>query len=386
MTRREAYLKLRWGVGGPATLGLRLGHLAAIAVGVGATAWATTPDLSSELTSTLNEMRAAVLAIFTVEYLARAWTAPEGAETAPPWTARVVWMTSGMAVVDLLALAPWLPLLAGGSFDAFGSSYDDLCAAFWIVKLAHHVPEQAIVVRVLANARVSVLSVLTIFAMIMVIAAVTMHLIEGTANPAAFGTLPKALWWAVVTLTTTGYGDEVPLTVAGRIVASAVMVCGISVLAILAGILVTGYAQEARREEFLRTWRLVASVPFFKALPPSAIAEITGILKASTYPAGAAVVRVGDPGDKMFFIAEGEVEVRLKPEPVRLKIGDFFGELALITQQPRGATVATVTSTTLLALDVADFLILAGRLPELTEAIEAAGKQRLEEDKDMTPV
>ena len=86
-----------------------------------------------------------------------------------------------------------------------------------------------------------------------------------TRRPAdqTFGSVPAALWWAVVTLTTTGYGDVVPVTPLGRLVAALVMISGLGVFGLWTGILATGFAAETRRDNFLKTWESVSKVPFF---------------------------------------------------------------------------------------------------------------------------
>src|SRR5207244_2083084 len=197
-------------------------------------------------------------------------------------------------------------------------------------------------------------------------------------QPDAFGSIPAALWWAIVTMTTTGYGDVIPQTVLGRMLSGIVMVSGILVIALWAGILATGYFEETRRREFLRTWDLVAKVPFFHDVGAAAIADVAQLLRPRDYSAGATIVRRGERGDCMYFVAAGEVEVRVSPEAIRLGSGDFFGELALLTGDPRNATVVAARPSTLLRLDIVDFRHLLGRQPELARIIRAAADRRLE--------
>ena len=142
--------------------------------------------------------------------------------------------------------------------------------------------------------------------------------------------MPAALWWAVVTLTTTGYGDEVPHTALGHLLGSVVMICGIATFGLWTGILATGFASESRRRNFIETWDLVSKVPFFQTLDPTAITEITHMLRRVEIPERTAVIRRGRVGDCMYFIAAGEVEVDVMPTPVRLGVGAFFGEMALL--------------------------------------------------------
>ena len=108
------------------------------------------------------------------------------------------------------------------------------------------------------------------------------------------------------------------------------MICGIATFGLWTGILATGFAAESRRRNFIQTWDVVSKVPFFQTLDPSAITEITHMLRRVEMPARIAVVRRGKVGDCMYFIANGEVEVDIVPTPVRLGSGTFFGELALL--------------------------------------------------------
>jgi voltage-gated potassium channel len=180
----------------------------------------------------------------------------------------------------------------------------------------------------------------------------------------------------VTTLTTTGYGDAVPVTLAGRLLGGAVMICGIGLFGLWAGILASGFSQELRRSEFLRTWDLVAHMPLFHSLGAPLIADVTRLLRTQVVSRGRVVVRRGQPGDSMFFIADGEVEVFADPAPVTLTAGSFFGEMALITGEPRNATVVTTRTSMLLRLDVADFRDLMARSPELMRVIQSESARR----------
>jgi voltage-gated potassium channel len=80
-----------------------------------------------------------------------------------------------------------------------------------------------------------------------------MHLVEGEEQPMNFGTIPRAIWWATVTLTTVGYGDVVPITIDGRIFGIVILISGIGMAALPAGILAAGFTKEIqRRKELFR--------------------------------------------------------------------------------------------------------------------------------------
>jgi voltage-gated potassium channel len=312
-----------------------------------------------------------VCAFFIAEYVARL-----GAASAAPgahrrgWQARLAWAISAKGLFDLLGAMP-------GVLDiAFSPTYASLYGFVWAFKPIRYSQGLASLERVISRARHALLSVLLAFGIVLLAAASLAYLLERDAQPELFGSIPQALWWAIVTLTTTGYGDVTPITPAGRILAGIVMVAGILVFALWAGILASGYAEELRRREFLRTWDLVAKVPFFKNVGASVIADVARLLRARDYPSRAVIVRRGQSGDCMYFIASGEVEVRLGPGTVRLGPGEFFGEIALLTGGPRNATIVATQPCTLLTLDIVDFRHLLGHQSELARVVREEAERR----------
>jgi voltage-gated potassium channel len=231
---------------------------------------------------------------------------------------------------------------------------------------------------VLVRESEAVLGVLFVFAALLLLGSIGGYLFERSVQPEHFGSVPRALWWAIVTLTTTGYGDTVPLTLYGRMLAGAMMIAGIVTFGMLAGILATGFSLEVRRREFLRNWDLVKQVPIFRDLGPGTVADLAALLRPQELPARTVIWRRGDPGDSMYFIVSGEVDVLMKP-PVRIGAGQFFGEMALLQDRARAATVKTTQPCQLLELDIVDFRALASKTPELMRSIEAEASRRLEQ-------
>lgn len=285
------------------------------------------------------------------------------------------YLFSPAGLVDVVAILPVPIALACGVEPPTAW----LLGSLWVLKLAQNSPGFAQLGRVFVIEAKPLASVLVLFLIVLFLASAAMHIVERDGQPEAFGTLPGSLWWAVVTLTTTGYGDEVPQTAIGRLLGATVMICGIATFGLWTGILATGFAAESRRRNFIRTWDVVSKVPFFQMLDPSAITEITQVLRRVELPPRVPLIRRGKVGDCMYFIVEGEVEVEIEPTPVRLGEGTFFGELALLGDQVRTANVSTTKRSTLLALDLADFRKLMAQHPELARVIEAEGKRRLGE-------
>jgi voltage-gated potassium channel len=121
---------------------------------------------------------------------------------------------------------------------------------------------------------------------------------------------------------------------------------------------------------------MVARVPLFSRLDAASIADLVGMLRARTVPAGASIVRKGERGEAMYLIASGTVEVDSPAGKVRLQEGSFFGEMALLSREPRSATVTAVRATDLLVLDANDFLRLVDRLPEVGARVQAVARER----------
>jgi len=357
----------------PARL-FRVAHHALAATGLLALVLDTVPSVETLAGAELGLVFDLALAFFLAEYFLRLWVAREApwATAGRPWRARRHWIVTGSGLIDLLALLPLAALAAGAPVAVV----HDL-GMVWILKFGRYSEGLRLVGRVLYNARGPLESVLLAFLLVLLLAATFEHLAEGGRQPETFGSIPQALWWAVVTLTTTGYGDVVPVTPLGRVIGGVVMICGIGTFAFLAGVLANSFAQEMHRREFLRTWDLVARVPFFHSVGAPVIAEVAKQLRPRDVTAGAVVARRGERGDCMYFIVSGEVAIQLDSGPLLLGEGQFFGEISLVTGSPRNATVVARSACQLLVLDIADFRRLAAQQPDLMRAIDEEARRRL---------
>jgi voltage-gated potassium channel len=312
----------------------------------------------------------ACLAFFVFEWVVRLRHAVQGQRG---WT----YALSGRGLLDAISAAaiPLALVLGANPKSAW------LLGIFWMFKVVPGIPGLRQLRRVLVQETGPLLSVLVIFLMVLFLASVAMYFLERDAQPNSFNSVPAALWWAVATLTTTGYGDVVPITPLGRLVAAFVMICGLGVFGLWTGILATGFAAETRRDNFLKTWESVSKVPFFAALGPAAIADVTHMLRTMDLPARTTIIRKGQQGDCMYFIADGEVEVDLPGKKVRLGDGAFFGEMALLGNNLRSANIMTTRVSQLLVLDLVDFRLLMARHPDLAETIDAEARRRELENK-----
>jgi voltage-gated potassium channel len=350
--------------------GYRVLQYCVLAAGLVAMFAATVPDVRPDLRAWLTVGLWCCLGFFTFEMAVRVWT-----KSASEHGSR--YLLSAAGAIDAMAVLPIpIALLVGVPVETAW-----LLASLWLLKLTTYVPGLSLLWRVISLESRALASVFAIFLIVLLLAAVALYVLERAAQPEQFGSLPLSLWWAVTTLTTTGYGDAVPESFLGRVIAGMVMICGLGVFGLWTGILATGFAAEHRRRDFVRTWDLVTRVPFFRDLYPAAIVELTRMLRRLDVAERTVVVRRGRPGDCMYFIASGEVEVRLEPRPVRLGPGSFFGEMALLERGPRTATVVTTAPTTLLILDVSDFHAFTALHPDLAQTVETEAKRRASDSK-----
>jgi voltage-gated potassium channel len=347
----------------------------AVAGSVFAAAWGTIPGLSPAFNMTLHGISQAAFVIFLIEYLARLASAPgrDPAARAEPVEAIFHYARSPLGLVDALVVLPQLASLTG-VLDADWARLGGVLALIKIARYARAIP---LVTTVFRNEGRSLLAALNVMLVLLMIAATVMYMLEHNAQPQLFSSIPASLWWAIVTIATVGYGDMTPITIGGRVFAGVTMLIGIAMFAVPAGILATGFAAEIRRRDFVVTWNTVAKVPLFSSLDAASIASIARLLKPEIAPAHYAIVRRGEPATAMFFIMAGEVEVDVQPHPVRLRAGQFFGEIALLRESQRTATVTAMTEVQLLALEASDFRSLIERYPDLKERIARIAENRM---------
>jgi voltage-gated potassium channel len=341
--------------------------VALIVLSVGASMLESVPAVMARFGGWLIAIEWLCIALFTLEYAARLWVAVEdrAGRYADPVLGRLRYALTPAAIIDLVAIAPfYLELLGAGSLV-----FLRVLRLARLLKMTRYSPALATLQIVLANERRSLLSALLIVVVIMVMSAGFMHLAEAEAQPALFGTIPDALWWAAITLTTVGYGDVVPVTGFGRLIAALTALCGIAVLAVPTAILGAGFARELQKQDFVGKASMVARVPAFRHLGPPQLAEVTTLLQPRVLPPRYTILRRGEQPEAMYFIDQGRVLLR---DPTRRQVlgpGEFFGEVALLQGRPREATAVTLTQCRLLELSGHDFFRLIGGDDSLREAI-----------------
>ena len=188
--------------------------------------------------------------LFTLEYAARVWAAVErdDGRYAAPVQGRIRYMLTPLALIDLIAILPfYLSFLLPVDLR-----FMRVFRLFLIFKLTRYQPSMSLLAGVLRNEAAPIAAALFVLAMLLVVAASFAYLAEREAQPAVFASIPDAMWWAIVTMTTVGYGDMVPVTPLGKVIGGLIAVIGLGMVALPAGLLASGFSEQLhqRRREF----------------------------------------------------------------------------------------------------------------------------------------
>jgi voltage-gated potassium channel len=315
--------------------------------------------------------------IFAGEYALRLWAAPVDRRGlySRPVRGRMRYLASPMAVFDLLAFAP---SLLGLVFPACHGVFN-VVRLVAILKLVRYSTAMNILRTVVYQERRALWSVALLMLVMLVLCSSAMYLVENAQQPQVFSSIPASMWWGMATLTTVGYGDITPVTPIGKVFGSVIAMIGIGMFAMPAAILASGFAREMRKRDFVISWNLVAQVPLFEHLTAQQIADIADLLTHRGAIPGEVIFHQGDAGDGVYFVAEGALRVETAGRTFAINAGDFFGEIALLTEGERTATVRAATSCQLLFLASPDFHGLLDDNPDLKQNVERVAHERLEE-------
>ena len=334
---------------------------------------ASVPEFDARFGGLFTVIQVAAVVVFALEYAARLWSVVgHSMRQLSASRDRIEYALSSLGIIDLMAFLPALIALLARDRASL-----TLLGMLPFFKLVRYSPAMRSLLSALHAERRTLLGCLVILAGAVLLFASLLYAIEHKVQPDKFGTIPQAMWWAIVTLGTVGYGDVVPLTPLGKLVSVFAIVAGLVMIALPVAIISRAFADEVRRRDFVVTWGMLARVPLFSHLGAAEIADIMRLLRAQTIESGEILVRRGDAASSMYFITAGEVEIELPNQRVRLSDGTFFGEIALLRRTKRSGTVTAMRKTKLLALDAQDFHALIERVPDLAAHVHRTAKARL---------
>jgi len=223
----------------------------------------TVPGTSSQWGTELHIIEVISVCLFTLEYILRIWSsgaAPPSAlasskdvQLHTPWQKRWYYLKSPMALIDLLAILPFYLSM----FVTLDLRILRVFRVLRILKLGRYSRSMQTLITAIRNESHALIAALSVLMLFTVIAATCIYYIEHTAQPEAFSSIPASLWWAVVTLTTVGYGDIVPITPGGKLFGGLITILGICFYALPAGILSSSFTaqMQLKRDRFKETVR-----------------------------------------------------------------------------------------------------------------------------------
>lgn len=350
-----------------------------IVASISATVLESVPRLKAEYGGLFQLTEIVCLVAFSIEYILRIWIAPEHIpyRNLRAAAASGAYILSPQGVVDFLAVAPLWGALAGVA----DLRILVILRVLRVLKFTRYSSSMRSLLEVLSSERRALGGCFMILLCATLVSATAMHVAEGAVQPDKFGTIPDAMWWAIVTLSTIGYGDVVPATVPGRLVASGTIVAGLIMIALPVGIVATAFSEVIHRRDFIVTWSMVARVPLFSRLTADNIAHIAQLLRARQVDRGETIFRRGEPAHSMYFVTEGEVEIEWGPDRqrqlIRLGAGHFFGERAILREEARSSTATSIDRTRLLVLDAVDFRALIAQEVSIARHIQDVTRSRM---------
>ena len=190
----------------------------------------------------LNQFEKWAIIAFSVEYLLRIWTAELLFPELPAWQAKLKYMRSGMAIVDLVSIMPfYLPMFL--PINLVGIRAIRLVRLLRVLKLNRYTDAVASIATVFRSKFREILVSVLLVMIMLVIASLLIYYAEHDAQPDKFANAFSGVWWAVATLTTVGYGDIYPVTAPGRFPGGIIAITGIGLVAVPTGIISAGFVE-----------------------------------------------------------------------------------------------------------------------------------------------
>ncbi|MBQ4837449.1 ion transporter [Pseudoalteromonas luteoviolacea] len=189
------------------------------------------------------------IVVFTLEYFARIWVSVESphSDSSSPIKSRVRYSLSPVSLIDLLAIAPFYLSF----IFAIDLRYLRLLRMLRLLKLTHYFKGLRLFMDVLRKELPSIGAAIIIMSVLVLMSASVMYSVEHEAQPDVFDSIPSAIWWSVVTMTTVGYGDVTPITFLGKFISIFIMLLGVGIVALPAAMLAAKFGDELRTRKQL---------------------------------------------------------------------------------------------------------------------------------------
>jgi len=229
--------------GDAASRAVDLAIIALVLANALAAALETVPGFAARHATALWRFEVVSIAVFTAEYVARVWSCTAGTGVSPV-RGRLRHMLTPLLLIDLAAILPFY--LGALGLDLRVARLARLARFIRLAKLGRYSTAARMLGEGIRSRKEELLLTAVVAAAGIVVAATLMYYAEHAAQPESFPSIPAALWWAVTTLTTVGYGDTFPVTLAGRLIGGFVQVLGVGLVALPAGILAGAFQEQVQ--------------------------------------------------------------------------------------------------------------------------------------------
>jgi voltage-gated potassium channel len=341
-----------------------------IIANVVAVALETIPSIYARWHAVFSDFEKFSVGAYTVEYIVRMWSSVEDPRIAArgPVNGRISFALRPLMIVDFLAFAP--------SYLSFVFPIDlrvlRIFRLFRLVKLARYSHALPALLGVLYAERSALFASGILLVSTMCVAGEVMHLAEGDVQPKLLGTLPDAMYWAITTLTTVGYGDITPITPLGKFIAGLTMVLGLLLFALPIGIIAQGFVSGLNRRRFAITWSTLKQQPLFDGFDVTAMGDLMESVKADIVPEHGQITLAGEPANALFLVVSGTARVDSDSSDDLLQAGTIIGPEALHHQAAYEQTITARTNVRVMVLSHEDLRRLARKNPLLRQRVELA--------------
>lgn len=219
-----------------------------IALNVLAVILETIPSLQRRHAEFFHYFDIVSVAFFTIEYVLRVWSSNHEAKYKHSVYGRIKYMFSLAALIDLLAILPFYVNTVVG-LDLRILRIFRLLRFFRLFRLTSYMKAAKLVTNVFKNSANELMLSLLLAIFLIIISSSLVYFAEHLDQPEKFKSIPDTIWWSVTTLTTVGYGDMVPITIAGKIFTAIILLAGVAIFALPAGIITAGFLEESRKRK-----------------------------------------------------------------------------------------------------------------------------------------
>lgn len=186
------------------------------------------------------------IVVFSVEYLLRVWSCNIDPRYSHSIWGRLRYVFTLGALIDLLAILPfYIHIIVG--LDLRVLRVLRLLRLLRVFHLTAYMKAAQLIVNIFKAKRNELLLSLVLIFFLLIISSCLIYFVEHPAQPEHFSSIPRTLWWSIVTLTTVGYGDMIPITIQGKILTGFILLSGVALFALPAGIITAGFLEESRK-------------------------------------------------------------------------------------------------------------------------------------------